>query len=201
MFCPKCKNILIDSKRCEFPECGWQASKELKKPDGAIPHFPLLCSVDGCENETAINYMFVRDSEGHVYSPIFSKVGYKKDGNHYLFDGYTFVRHITRCADCYLDMAEKLGKSPMSTLLKHHTEKMRKSNPELFILPNNEHEGNDFLTAHKKFRHGLKPFRGLPYDKTKIQKEAVYDESALIAQRPKLTREQIQNVEINPYET
>ena len=75
----------------------------------AIPHWPKTCDTQGCENETVVAILLVRNREGRLRCGPFSQFGYADKKSWLLNDGYKFVRWDSKCAECYQHMADATG--------------------------------------------------------------------------------------------
>ena len=84
-------------------------------PGGAVNEVPLwqrTCSVSGCHGETVVALITINDPANNKNkTSIFTDVGICRqigDGQKLTLRGsYTFVRWVTRCAECY--MAEAIS--------------------------------------------------------------------------------------------
>ena len=101
----KCRNkdcgaILINPKECGV--CGWTPTTK-SDSGNTIPPYSKVCGVDGCENDTAVNFVFIKSSDGDPFPVRDSrKYFFERNGVYSLVGGYEFVMHISRCNDCYL---------------------------------------------------------------------------------------------------
>lgn len=67
-----------------------------------IPKYSETCSVLGCDNETAIHVLLLRDEAGRQKAADMpSKYINTADGNWYLKKGWFFDTWVTRCLTCY----------------------------------------------------------------------------------------------------
>ena len=66
-----------------------------------IPKWPTFCNVDGCEEETDVSVLVVRDPSGRVRSGFASEF-LMTSGEKSLRPGYQFLRWVTRCARHYM---------------------------------------------------------------------------------------------------
>jgi hypothetical protein len=85
--CPECLEN-YSGKRCS---CGYGDT------GNTIPPPPKVCSVTGCDNDTAVNSVVLREA-GKTFIPQ-SALRFMNGSK--LQPGYEFVRHITRCAECF----------------------------------------------------------------------------------------------------
>lgn len=96
---------------------------EQKRPanvQNAIPHWPKTCDNRGCESDTVVAILLVRNREGKLRSGAFSQFGYvDKNKNWLLNDGYQFERWDSKCAECYQRMTDVMGISQQEGYLEH----------------------------------------------------------------------------------
>lgn len=99
-----------------------------------VPLWPNTCSVTGCNGETTIAYITVKNPASHkTRTAIFSEVGTARtvgDGQKLQLRGsYEFVRWVTRCASCFMAESIKTKRQQMhvdsdEAFVRSHREKL-----------------------------------------------------------------------------
>ena len=82
-----------------------------------IPSNPEICQVLGCGCGTHIILTQVRDGMGRTLTGSFSRFG--DTDRRSLHEGYTFVRFITRCAECYQNDLIRAGHASGLSITNH----------------------------------------------------------------------------------
>ena len=114
-----CRKCGSDYSGDKCPDC------VADRGSNALPPPPKTCMVVGCNNDTAVASLQLEDERFQPLFPVLAaKYTHERAGRHYLTSGYKFVRHITRCAECFLreharfDWRDAMVKD---TLAKHPT--------------------------------------------------------------------------------
>lgn len=93
-----------------------------RPPTAQVPHWPQKCSVIGCENDTTVAMLQVRDDRGRILTnaaSVFLEMTAQcqpvedASGCWLLRQGFEFVGWVTRCASCYDREVQSSGRSQM----------------------------------------------------------------------------------------
>lgn len=75
------------------------AGSEAQKKSFALPSWPKACTVPGCNEDTSVVHIVVRDQLGRLCSGYGGRFTHYKHGGGVALDhGYGFIRWETRCA-------------------------------------------------------------------------------------------------------
>lgn len=89
-----------------------------------IPHFSETCGVEGCENDTEVVVLLMRDHAGRQKAAEQPHWYIKRQGDDwYMKEGWNFDAWVTRCGGCYRKdyeiytgrktLSEKLSSKPV----------------------------------------------------------------------------------------